>query len=266
MEKALTLTGASAKRTAMLEFYRCPGCGHAQEAICWGPNKKAQCYSCNRKFPKSAFTLVNVKRAVVTCRECGAEVSLTSANFGIAGLGFICSGCGNYVAVCYGTQAVDPTEVLRPAWNPLLRKRSEEVDRDSAFARCRTKKDFLTVQVLQVMAKEEDSRFMFVRDGEQSAGLLLDQKTGKYLGFIVWNVSAGHAILCQIFIVPDERRRGLAERLVVYWVTRYADELSDTFGVESPNDKASNLHIKLGHMVKEGDGLKGIKCFFAPSF
>jgi acetyltransferase (GNAT) family protein len=107
---------------------------------------------------------------------------------------------------------------------------------------------------------------MFVRDGEESAGLVLDQKTGEYLGFIVWNVSAGHAILRQIFTVQDERRRGLAERLVVYWVTRYADELSDTFGVESPNDKASNLHIKLGHMVKEGDGLKGIKCFFAPSF
>ena len=93
MEKALKLTGWSDKRTAKLDFYRCPGCGQAQETICWGPNKKAQCYSCNRRFSKDEFTFVKVKRAVVTCRDCAAEVPLTSANFGIAGLGFIVSVC-----------------------------------------------------------------------------------------------------------------------------------------------------------------------------
>lgn len=250
----------------MLEFYRCPGCGQTQESICWASDNKAQCYSCNRKFPKGAFTSAKVKRSVAACRDCGAEVPLTPANFGFAGLGFLCSSCGNYVAVCYGTHNVDPTEVLRPAWNPLLYKRSDRIDRNLAFARCRTVKDFLIVRVLQAMAKEEDSRFMFVREGEHSAGLLLDRATGRYLGFIIWNVSAGHAILRQVFIIPDKRRRGFAERLVVYWVSRYADELSNRFGVESPNDKAANLHIKLGHMAEEGDHLKGIKCFFAPSF
>jgi hypothetical protein len=36
-------------------------------------------------------------------------------------------------------------------------------------------------------------------------------------------------------------------------------------GDEAPNNKALKLHLKLGHMIEEGESVKGVKCFFAPS-
>jgi len=261
-EKALKLVGWKAKKTAYVEFYRCPGCARSQETIFWGADNMAECFSCQRSFPRDAFALAKVRRVVAECRECGADVPLTSSNYGLAGLGYICAGCGNYVAISYGNQTINPSEALKPTWNPTLRERGERVDSGLVLTQCRTKKDYLVVRLLQVLAKEEDSRFMFVRDNEQSAGILLDASNGKYLGFLVWNQSEGHVILRQIFIVPDERRKGLATRLVTFWVEHYADKVNDTFGIESPNEKALNLHIKLRHARMEGDSVKGLKCFF----
>ncbi len=265
-EKALKLVGWKSKKTAYLEFYRCPGCRHCQEMIFWGAEKLVECFRCQRRFPKETFTLAKVRRVVAECRGCGVDVPLTPSNYNMVGIGYICSRCGNYVAISFGTQTVDPAEALKSTWNSTIRERGEQVDGDLVFTRCRTKKDYLIVQLLQVMAKEEDSSFLFVRDIDQLAGILVDATTGKYLGFLVWNVSERHAILRQIFIVPDERKKGLATRLVTFWVERYADKVSDTFGIESPNEKALNLHIKLGHAKVEGDSVKGLKCFFVGGF
>jgi GNAT superfamily N-acetyltransferase len=230
--------------------------------ISWRADQMAECYRCNRRSPKDAFGLARVRRVVAECRECGADVSLTPSNFGFAGLGYICSQCGNYVAASYGMQTVDPTTALNPNWNPTIQKRGDPVDKNTVLMRCRTKKDFLVVRLLQVAAKAEDSRLMFARDEDQDAGLYFDTARRKYLGFIVWSVSDEHAVLRQIFIVPDERRKGLAAKLVSFWVEHYADKVNDTFGIESPNEKALNLHTKLGHARMEGDSVKGLKCFF----
>jgi hypothetical protein len=260
-EKALKLVGWKSKKTTYLEFYRCPGCGHTQETIFWGAHKKAECFSCHEKFPKDAFALTKVRRVVAECRECGADVPFTPNNYGFAGLGYICSECGNYVAVSYGMRTIDPSEALKPAWNPTMRERGERVDGTLVFTNCRSKKDYLIVKLLQAMAKEEESSFMFVRDDEHSVGILLDAMTGKYLGFVAWNVSGQHAVLRQIFIVPDERRKGLASRMVTFWVEHYADKVSEKFGIESPNEKAVSLHTTLGHVRIEGDSVIGVKCF-----
>ena len=266
MKLVVKVGGWKRKKTAQVQFYRCPDCAHCQETIFWGPDELAECFSCHKRFPHRAFTPAKVRRIIAVCRECGADVPLTPSYFGIAGLGYICSECKSYVAIAYGMQTVNPTTVLQPAWNPGVRKRGELVSKNLVFTRCRTKKDYLIVQLLQAFVKEEDSRFLFVRDKEQSAGLYLDVAKRKYLGFLVWNKSDEHAILRQIFIVPHKRRKGLASRLVTFWIERYANKVNDTFGIESPNEKALNLHIKLGHVIQEGESVKGVKCFLAPSF
>lgn len=69
----------------------------------------------------------------------------------------------------------------------------------------------------------------------------------------------------KIFVVDDERRKGLAERMVEFWVERYAKHLNKRFGIEAPNEKALNLHLKLGHIRRKGDTFVGIKCFFTPT-
>ena len=225
----------------------------------------APCYGCNSEYPKGSFGTARVRRLIAECQECGKDVSLTPSNYSLAGIGWICVHCGNYVAVDYGMQIVNPRKALNPKWNPAIHKRAERVGENSVFLRCRTKKDFLVVRLLQVTAKAEDSRFMFVRDTDQDAGLYFDTARRKYLGFIVWSVGDGHAVLRQIFIVPDERRKGLAAKLVSFWVERYADKVSNTFGIEDPNEKSQNLHVKLGHAIIEGDSVKGLKCFFVSS-
>jgi len=265
IENKVNLGGWKTKRTAYFDFFRCPGCGHCQESILSGPDNMAPCYGCDREYPKDSFGTTKVRRSIAECHECGTNVSLTSSNYGFSGIGWICPQCNNYVAVGYGRHIVNPRKALNPKWNSPIHKRVEGVDKNKVFLRCRTKKDFLVVRLLQVAAKAEDSRLMFVRDEDQDAGLYIDTARRKYLGFIVWSVGDGNAVLRQIFIAPDERRKGLAARLVSFWVEHYADKISDTFGIEAPNERALNLHVKLGHAIIEGDSVKGTKCFFVSS-
>jgi len=202
---------------------------------------------------------VKRRRIIADCAGCGREVPLIPCNCGA--LGYICSSCSNYVAICYGRQAVQPSLVLDVDWNPTIWNRAEIIrTAELSFVRCKTTKDYLVVQVLQAVVKEEDSRFLFVRPKEHWAGLLLDSNKRKYLGFLVWTEDKC-AVLRQVFIVEDERRKGHAKTLVKFWVERYADRLNEKFGIESPNEQAMKLHIKLGHVKVEGDSHVGVKCF-----
>jgi GNAT superfamily N-acetyltransferase len=177
-------------------------------------------------------------------------------------IGWMCAECGNYVAVYYKGHAIQPGEALNTEWNAALYKRADPVGKDTMLLRCGTRKDFLIVRLIQVAAKNEDSRLLSVRQGEQGAGLYFDKRRKKYLGFVVWSADSDHAVLRQIYIVPDERRKGLASELVSFWVEHYADKVSNKFGIEDPNGKAQQLHIKLGHATLEGDSVRGVKCFF----
>jgi hypothetical protein len=201
----------------------------------------------------------------VECASCGQEVPLITSTFGIAGLGFICSDCSNYVAVLYGNRFVNPRLVLDMNWNPSIVDRGQRVFSDQReFVTCKSAKDFLVLSVLQAVVKEEDNRFLFARPKEHCAGLLINPMRRKYLGFLVWT-EGEYAVLRQIFIVEDERRKGHAENLVRFWVKEYAERLHDKFGIESPNEQATRLHLKLGHLITKGDSYFGIKCFRVPS-
>lgn len=246
-------------------MYRCPSCANCQEMIWGGGDGKYSCFRCNKTFAMDAFGLVKRVRTVVVCANCDREVTLLPSTFGITGLGYICSDCSNYVAVLYGTHFVNPNAVLTLGWNPTVRRRGEPMSSGLSFVVCETMKDFLVLNVLQAIVKEEDSRFLFGRPNEHEAGLLLDSDRGRYLGFLVWTESE-YAVLRQMFIVEDERSKGLAQQMVTFWVEHYADRLNEKFGIEAPNEKALALHLKLRHIRAEGDSYVGIKCFKVPSF
>jgi hypothetical protein len=72
--------------------------------------------------------------------------------------------CGNYVALLYGSRFVDPRDALRPNWNARICKGAQRITKRFWLLRCRSKKDLLTLQMLQALVKEEDSRFLFARD------------------------------------------------------------------------------------------------------
>ncbi len=273
--QAVSVSGWKSRKLTKISMYRCPECGHTQDMLCSGGEGKYQCFGCGEHFSENEFGEVKRERTVVVCAKCGSEVTLLPSTFGIAGLGFICSDCHNYVAVLYGTHFVNPRTVLTFGWNPSLCRRAERMPSGLSFLVCGTMKDFLTLKVLQAIVKEEDERFLFGRPKEHEAGLLLDCKRRKYLGFLVWTErvwtegvwkDSDYAVLRQMFVVEDERRKGLAQQMVTHWVEQHADMLNSKFGIEAPNEKATALHLKLGHMKAEGDSYVGVKCFRVPSF
>jgi hypothetical protein len=114
------------------------------------------------------------------------------------------------------------------------------------------------------MAKKEDTGFLYIRENEQKAGLVFDDKKEKYVGFISWTENK-NPILRQIFIIKDERRKGYATKVLTFWVDNFSDKISDKFGVESPNEKSQNLLVRLRYAKIEGENIKGLKCFFVSS-
>ena len=80
------------------------------------------------------------------------------------------------------------------------------------------------------------------------------------MGFLVWT-EADYAVLRQIFIVEDERRKSFAQQMVTFWVGHHADRLNERFGIEAPNEKALSLHLKLGQIKAQGDSYVGVRCF-----
>jgi hypothetical protein len=264
VSQVIGVSGWKCRKRSGVTYYRCPGCKSSVDMIFWGPDGLVECFRCNREFPHGDFRQVRRTKTIAECASCGREVPLIPSTFGMAGLGFICSGCSNYVAVLYGNRFVNPRSVLEVEWNPTIIRRGERVfSGERRFVVCRTAKDFLILKVLQAVVKEEDSRFLFARPNEHSAGVLLDSKRRKYLGFLVWT-EGEYAVLRQIFIVEEDRRRGHAENMVRFWVERYADPLHAKFGIESPNEQATRLHLKLGHLKIEGDSYVGVKCFRVP--
>jgi GNAT superfamily N-acetyltransferase len=259
--QVVNVKGWKTRSLMSIGFHQCPGCGSCQEMLWVSEGGTCECYGCGRKFPRQEFKGVKRRRTIVACAGCSREVELVSSNLGMAGLGFICPGCSNYVAVLYGTRFENPTSVLDAGWNPGVFARGKRLSPESLlFVRCRTEKDFLVLKVLQAIVKEEDSRFLFVRQEEHQAALLLDSKKRKYLGFLVWTEDE-FAALRQIFVVEDERRKGYAEKLLTFWVENYAERLQGQFGIESPNASALRLHLRMGHLKLQDDSYVGIKCF-----
>lgn len=244
------------------DFYRCPKCGHTQESLV-GNDEGFLCFACRRRFPKESFLSARVKRKIARCHQCGKDVPMSDDWAG--GLGYICE-CNNYVALHYGRKAVEPATIFDVKWNSTALKRAKPIASGRCLTRCRTKKDFLVIYAMQILAKQEDSRLLYFTPEESTGELYMDKRAKEYLGFLIWNKHNGLAGLRQLFIMPKFRRRGLATELVNFWVENVADKIGDTFGIEAPNDKASALHAKLGHIDRRGDDYTAAKAFFLQSF
>jgi hypothetical protein len=274
--QGISVRGWKSCKLAKISMYQCPECGDCQDMLLLASEDgKYPCFGCNKKFAEREYREAKRERTVVVCAKCDSEVTLCDSTLGLAGLGYICSACGNYVAVLYGTHFVNPRTVLTFGWNPTVCRRAERMKTGLSFLICGTMKDFLVLKVLQAIVKQEDSRFLFGNSKEYEAGLLLDCRRRRYLGFLVWTErvwadgvwkEGKYSVLRQMFVVEDERRKGFAQQMVTHWVEQHADKLNPKFGIEAPNEKATALHLKLGHIKSEDDSYVGVKCFRVPSF
>jgi hypothetical protein len=123
VDQIITIIGWTSRTLKNITFYQCPDCNSCQEMLFGNGDGFFECFRCDSKFAVEEFVEVKRKRTVVICAGCGREVQLVSPTFGCAGLGFICSGCSNYVAVMYGNHFVNPSMVLDLCWNSSVCER-----------------------------------------------------------------------------------------------------------------------------------------------
>lgn len=265
MVQVLRVEGSKSRRIGSVTFYKCPLCGDCYDALSIDQNGLAKCFACNKSSPETEFARVQKKRVIARCGHCGVEVPFIPSTMGL--IGPMCSdfACSNYLAVAFGKRFLEPDTVLDTRWNRGLRGGAQRVSTGLLFAPCRSKKDETVLQILQAFAKQDDPRFKFGDSNEFHSALCFDARRHKYLGFVIWTEDKV-AILHQLFVVKDERRKGLAAKMVKFWIEHYAKRLGERFGIEGPNTAALQLHVKLGHIKIEGPNAVGVKCFFAPTF
>jgi GNAT superfamily N-acetyltransferase len=265
MIQVLRVEGWKSQRVTSVTFYKCPLCGDCYDLLTPDQKGLAQCFACNKSSPETTFDRIKKKTVIAGCAHCGTEVPFVPSTMGI--IGPMCSdfACSNYVAVCYGEAFLEPSTVLDTRWNPGLQSRAQRVAAGLLFARCRSKKDQTVLQLLQVLAKQDDPRFKFGDSNEFRSALCFDARRRKYLGFVIWTESKT-AVLRQLFVVRDERRKGIASKMVKFWIENYAKPLGERFGIEGPNEAALKLHVKLGHIKIRGSDAIGVKCHFVPTF
>jgi GNAT superfamily N-acetyltransferase len=265
MIQVLRVEGWKSRRVGSVTFYKCPLCGDYYDLLTPNPKGLAQCFACNKSSAETTFVRIKKKTVIARCAHCGTEVPFVPSAVGL--IGPMCSdfACSNYVAVCYGKAFLEPRTVLDTRWNPGLQSRGERISAGLLFAPCRSKKDQTILRLLQVLAKQDDERFKFGDPNEFRSALCFDRRQRRYLGFLVWTESKT-AVLHQLFVVRDERRKGIASKMVNFWIDNYAKRLGERFGIEGPNEAALKLHVKLGHIKIRGSDAIGVNCHFVPTF
>jgi len=264
-ERLSKLAGWKVKKMGDVDFVQCPYCGHCSESFFLDKDSMAKCYKCKKGFHGDKLRTAILKKPVAICKICETEVSLTPENLEISGgYSYICPKCMNVVAFKFKNYLLQPQTVMKLKWNKSIKNRCVQIVDDLFFADCKDKKDLLILKVMQLMAKEENTGFLYFREEEHKAALVFSVEKEKYIGFIVWTENK-NAILRQLFIIDDERRKGHGTKILKFWVENFANKINDKFGIESPNNKLNKLLVKLEYAKFDGEYIKGIKCFFVPS-
>jgi len=252
----LKVSGWKSLRTGPLDYYVCPGCGELSEHdLVWITGDDFTCLHCDHTFPREAFKRTQKDVTFAVCAQCEHDLPLTLSSRGH--VGYLC-GCDNYVAVPFEGHLVQPDEIMTLEWNEGLRARGNPLTATCSASKCETDRDWQVMAVMQVSAKERNPEFKFA-DKDANKGLLLfDPVTSVYVGYLLWYEKKEFAILNQLFVVPGQRRKGHAEATVKYWLAEHARLLGEQFALESPNESAIALHMKLGHIRRERGYLVGV--------
>jgi hypothetical protein len=253
----LKLSGWKSLRRGALECYQCPSCGTLHEVL-FGSDNGFKCFNCKTTCLLEEFKQSEMEATFAVCAECDQEMALTPYREGF--IGYLCR-CGNCVAVPFENELVLPSDILRLEWNTALAARGVPLTKTCLVAVCETAKDREILKMLQVLAQEENGEFRLA-NSENDALLAFDARIGIYLGYVLWYNDIEYATLNQLFVVPEQRRRGHAASMVMYWVENHAKRIAEKFVLESPNEAAIALHLKLGHVRKEGDQIVGVNCRF----
>jgi GNAT superfamily N-acetyltransferase len=260
LTEALKTSGWKSLKKGTVEFCRCPCCkGLTQKEMLLGFSEAgATCFQCDQVSPWEQFEAAQREETIATCAACGREMPLT--DYCLSFVGYLCT-CNNYIAIPFEGEFVQPHEILQLGWNEHLQDRGMRISVGCFAATCETPRDRQVLTILQTLAKEHNPEFKFA--DEKNRALLAFDPTGEtYIGYLLWYEKKEYAILNQLFVMSDHRRRGNASAIVTHWVENYADKIADKFALESPNSHALEVHEKLGHIRREGEHFVGVRCVF----
>jgi GNAT superfamily N-acetyltransferase len=261
-EERHPVLGWAEKKIVEFALWRCPSCDRTWERLSWGADKLAKCQGCEGSFSEDQWRRdATEMREVAVCRNCGSELALTSWTVNMeTGCHHVCAACGNVVAVVFADDTLQPKEVLDLRWNSTLFSRSRRLDGWS-FGVCRYKRDYAVARLLNWMARDEDSRFLYGRDQDHKVGVAFDDSG--YFGYVMWTFRT-LPVLRQIFVLPERQRSGIGTRMVSYWAERFAFPYAEQFGVEDPNEKSMGLLLKLGYFRMDGESIMPVRAFRIP--
>ena len=236
------------KRSVNYVFFSCPRCGNLHESLGtseYRNGKPAQkCHSCGKLSPIDDFD--EVIRPVVGfyCKRCRFYLPDLSG-FWLAEGDNLCPECHHVVAVGHSTRGKTPEGTVEKP-TAEIRKRSYGMEGGLRILHTAKDWDRLVLRYLNSLAQVESHDFFRTR--RSNGLLLLDSK--RYLGYLSWDMNEGELpTMRQIFVVPSERGKGHATRLVLRFLSDIAMKRLQNglqFYVESPNDASAQLLNKLG--------------------
>lgn len=249
--KRLQIRGFTACIKNAVGFLKCPFCGGSFPNYLLDENDTAICHKCKKKVHSDKFIPVKLTMNSVNCFVCDLEIFLTPDNE-VLNSYYLCPRCHNIVSMKFGDKAILPEDMLYGEWVEEMERRAEKIGDTILFLTCSDDKDFATVKLQQLIAKINDKEsFTLVKKDVQKAGLLIDGQAHKCIGFILWT-DEKRIMARQIYIDPDERRKGYALLLMKYWVDTFVGE--DFFWIERPNYSSVSLLKKLGYAKDTDDG------------
>lgn len=102
---------------------------------------------------------------------------------------------------------------------------------------------------------------LFLKVNSRDFTVYLLYKGGEAIGYAAWNLDEdGTPTLRQIYIVPEERRKGYGAHLLLESKRLFNDP--PTFYVESPNYATCCMLVKLGFAERDGDLFTGKNIHF----
>jgi GNAT superfamily N-acetyltransferase len=254
-------SGWDRRTTTIEQWYQCPACQLEAQSLVISESGGWKCYRCGAEHRVEDLGSVDKTVALLTCHECGNEVSATPGNL-YSYWGYICPKCKNTVAITFEGELVQPNTVFSVDWNHEIQMRSKDINEELRIAEVESERDLLIVHVMQSMAREEGEPFLGARLEEHGCCLVFHSLGRMFLGYVLWSDDESEATLRQIYVVPEERRKGFAAGLLTYWVREYADRIGARFAVESPNEKSVALLVKLGFASADATPSSEHKCFF----
>lgn len=245
-----------------ITFLKCPKCGklYFSPPVAYvkgrEPKTESFCRKCNFKSADLSDWQRQEKDVLAfKCPKCGKYIENTSDNVSWTGVfrEIVCPLCMGIVAI-NGKHMIKQETITEKDM-----EQSHKLDENLYYFEPRNKRQEILVRILNIGAMKEETSFKNMprpkaeKSNVTQIVMLSEEKLMGYISFaLAWKDNL--PLVNQLYVVPEERRKGYATKVFQLFIEKYCDPASETlFYVESPNEKSYELITKklgIGERVK----------------